>query len=117
MRPCPVSQTVRRTPRVHPLQAAATLAHLRRHRPQVVLAGGHKADMLAARVRLISGLRFDLRHLWTPTPRSDRIALDELVYLPITFVSHAATDSPASTCGSHMSGMERRQRRSSDMIR
>jgi glycosyltransferase involved in cell wall biosynthesis len=39
---------------------AQLVAHLRRHRPRVVLAGGHKADMLAARARLIPGLRFDL---------------------------------------------------------
>jgi glycosyltransferase involved in cell wall biosynthesis len=36
------------------------LAHLRRHRPQVVLAGGHKADMLAARALLAPGINFDL---------------------------------------------------------
>jgi glycosyltransferase involved in cell wall biosynthesis len=39
---------------------AQIVTSLRRHRPQVVLAGGHKADVLAARAGLIPGLRFDL---------------------------------------------------------
>jgi glycosyltransferase involved in cell wall biosynthesis len=39
---------------------AQVVAHLREHRPQVVMAGGNKADVLAARASRVPGLTLDL---------------------------------------------------------
>jgi len=39
---------------------AQVVAHLREHRSQVVMAGGNKADVLAARASRVPGLTFDL---------------------------------------------------------